>query len=143
MKGQVVLLDFWASWCGPCRRENPNVVAVYEKYKNKGFTIFSVSLDGLDDRTMSRLEDPSMASAYIAQGKQAWIDAIAIDKLSWPHHVSDLKKWSSAARRCLGATQATRDRCVWLRFRTCTDTIHAARTPIVGDWHTRTRIHIQ
>lgn len=76
-------------WSLPQRKSN--VVAVYEKYKNKGFTIFSVSLDGLDDRTLSRLEDPSMASTYIAQGKQAWIDAIAIDKLSWPHHVSDLK----------------------------------------------------
>jgi len=57
---------------------------------------------------MSRLADPSMASAYIAQGKQAWIDAIAIDKLSWPHHVSDLKKWSSAAAALYGVNSIPR-----------------------------------
>ena len=64
-KGQVVLLDFWASWCGPCRRENPNVVKIYDKYKDKGFTVFSVSLDGLDSRTMARLGGQDQIDNYL------------------------------------------------------------------------------
>ncbi len=76
LKGKIVLLDFWASWCGPCRKENPNVVRLYEKYKDRGFTVMSVSLDDNLDR---------------------WKQAIEADNLSWPNHVSDLKKWSSAA----------------------------------------------
>jgi len=78
--GKLVLLDFWAAWCGPCRRENPNVVNAYNKYKDKkftngkGFTIFSVSLDRTAD---------------------AWKKAIADDKLSWPYHISDLRYWNS------------------------------------------------
>ena len=79
-QGKLVLLDFWAAWCGPCRRENPAVVNAYQKYKDKnftggnGFTVFSVSLD----RT-----------------KSAWVKAIKDDKLTWPYHISDLNFWNS------------------------------------------------
>ncbi len=72
-RGKYVLLDFWASWCGPCRQENPNVVKAYEQYKNKNFTILGVSLD---------------------EDKEAWQKAIANDKLTW-HHASDLAGWQS------------------------------------------------
>ena len=74
-KGKYVLVDFWASWCLPCRKENPNVVQAYNKYKNKNFTILGVSLD---------------------KEKGDWLGAIATDKLSWTQ-VSDLQEWNSAA----------------------------------------------
>ncbi len=76
-KGKVVLVDFWASWCKPCRMENPNVVKNYNKYNKDGFTVFSVSLD-------------------TEAQKAAWIKAIETDGLIWPNHGSDLKGWNSA-----------------------------------------------
>jgi thiol-disulfide isomerase/thioredoxin len=81
VRGKVVLLDFWAAWCGPCRRANPAVVALYEKYKNRGFTVFSVSLDGLPQQP---------------NGRQDWLDAIEKDNLSWPYHVSEVNGWNSS-----------------------------------------------
>ncbi|MEO0732097.1 MAG: TlpA disulfide reductase family protein [Bacteroidota bacterium] len=101
LKGQVVLLDFWASWCRPCRRENPNVVKVYNKYKDEGFTIYSVSLDGMDPRRSAGLSAEQLAQANQGQ-KKRWTDAIAQDNLTWPYHVSELKKWDSAAGRTYG-----------------------------------------
>ena len=89
LRGQVVLLDFWASWCGPCRRENPNVVKVYDRYKDKGFTVYSVSLD--------------------RQGqKQRWEQAIDQDNLKWPYHVSDLNFWQSAPAQMYGVRSIPR-----------------------------------
>jgi len=79
-KGKYVLVDFWASWCGPCRQENPAVVAAYNRYKNKNFTILGISLD---------------------ENKEAWKKAIAKDSLTW-NHMSDLKQWESTAVNAYG-----------------------------------------
>ncbi len=81
-KGKYVLVDFWASWCGPCRGENPNVVRAFNQYKDKGFTVFGVSFD---------------------QNKEKWLQAVEKDGLTWAQ-VSDLKGWGNEAGKLFGIT---------------------------------------
>jgi len=96
LKGKVVLLDFWASWCGPCRKSNPHVVDTYKKYKDKGFTVYSVSLDGIHPRMMPNLgNDQAKIDAQLESAKTKWVAAIKRDQLLWETHVSDLKHWNS------------------------------------------------
>lgn len=109
LKGKVVLLDFWASWCRPCRMENPNVVRIYNQYKDKGFTVFSVSLDGVDSRQMAAMQnDPKMVREATNDAKKKWKEAIAQDGLVWDYHVSDLKKWECEPARQYGVSSIPR-----------------------------------
>lgn len=109
LKGKVVLLDFWAAWCRPCRMANPFVVQLYGKYNSKGFDVFNVSFDGLDDRRLASYQNNT---AVIEEAtnleREKWKQAIKDDKLTWKNHVSELRSWSSAIAQVYGVNSIPR-----------------------------------